>query len=96
MKILSVGLSPLSSKKYRAHFEDGDRKFHVDFGSPNASTWVNGASKETRDNYIKRHSAMEKYDRPDTPASLSRFLTWGESRSLAQNLRAYKSRYNLE
>lgn len=97
MKILSVGLSPLESKKYRAHFEDGERKFHVDFGQPNATTWVNGASKETRENYIKRHSALEKtyWNVPTTPAALSRYLTWGESRSMAENLRAYKKRFNL-
>jgi len=98
MKILSVGLSPLSSKKYRAHFEDGDRKFHVDFGSPNATTWVNGASEQTKQNYIKRHSKIEQayWNIPTTPAALSRYLTWGESRSLAQNLRSFKKRYNLE
>lgn len=95
MKITSVGLSPLPSKKYRAHFEDSDRKFHVDFGQPNATTWVNGASKKTRENYIKRHSAMEKYNRPDSAASLSRYLTWGESRSMSENLREYKKRFNI-
>ena len=97
MKILSVGLSPLSSKKYRAHFEDGDRKFHVDFGQPNATTWVNGASEQTKENYIKRHSALERtyWSIPTTPAALSRYLTWGDSRSMAENLRAYKKRFNL-
>jgi len=98
MKILSVGLSPLSSKKYRAHFEDGERKFHVDFGAPNATTWVNGASEQTRENYIKRHSALERtyWSIPTTPAALSRYLTWGDSRSMAENLRAYKKRFRLD
>ena len=97
MRIISVGLSPLSSKKYRAHFEDEDRKFHVDFGQPNATTLINGASKQLKENYIKRHSKLEQtyWNIPTTPAALSRYLTWGASRNLADNLRAYKKRFNI-
>ena len=50
-----------------------------------------------RKNYIKRHEATEKkfYSDPMRPATLSRFVLWGESTSLKQNIENYKKKFNL-
>jgi hypothetical protein len=97
MKLIKVTESPLATKKLRAHFEDDDRKFHVDFGLKGSNSYIDGASDKTRENYIKRHSVLEKayWNVPSTPAALSRFVIWGDSRSLQKNVSAFKKKFGL-
>ena len=97
MKLIKVDQSPLATKKLRAQFEDGDRRFHVDFGLKGSNSFIDGASEKTRENYIKRHSVLERayWNVPTTPAALSRFIIWGDSRSLQKNVSAYKQKFKI-
>ena len=97
MKLVKVTESPLATKKLRAQFEDGDRRFHVDFGLKGSNSFIDGASEKTRENYIKRHSVLERayWNVPTTPAALSRFIIWGDSRSLQKNVSAYKQKFKI-
>ena len=81
-----------------------DKRFQVDwdgktihFGSPGATTFIDGATEKTRENYFKRHmgNAIEKTRIANlTPSAsvLSAFLLWGESRDLQTNLRRLNER----
>ena len=87
--------SAVKGKRYKAFW--GDRIFH--FGSRGATTYIDGASDIERTNYLKRHRANPvERSRIDnlTPsaATLSAYLLWGESRSLAVNLRRLNSLVN--
>lgn len=60
-----------------------DNKLHtIHFGAKNSTTFLEGASKEKRDNYRKRHAAIllkdgsRAIDKPYSPAMLSYFILW--------------------
>ena len=93
MDVLSLRELPVGSAKrfelvYRVGRMEKPRK--VQFGAQGAHTYLDGASKATRENYRKRHYAQEKkfIDGLIPSAALfSFFLIWGESRSLAKNVK---------
>jgi hypothetical protein len=72
----------------------------VNFGlkNPKRGTFIDHADKELRKNYIARHEVNEKkfYKDPMRAATLSRFILWGNSSSLKQNIENYKNKYNLD
>ena len=43
-----------------------------------------------------RHRVNENHGDPLTPGALSRWLLWGESRSLARNTAAFRRRFRLQ
>ena len=46
--------------------------------------------------YIARHRVNENHGDPLTPGALSRWLLWGESRSLARNTATFRRRFRLQ
>ena len=68
----------------------------VRFGT--ASNYVSNPRKTARDRaaYIARHRVNENHNDPLTPGALSRWLLWGESRSLARNTAAFRRRFRLQ
>jgi hypothetical protein len=93
MEVLSLRELPDSSVKrfeivYRVGSFENPRK--VQFGAQGAHTYLDGASKATRENYRKRHYAQEKkfIDGLIPSAALfSFFLIWGESRVMTKNVK---------
>ena len=84
-------------KKYAAVFLlPNGRQRTVRFGT--ASNYVSNPRKTVRDRaaYIARHRVNENHDDPLTPGALSRWLLWGESRSLARNTAAFRRRFRLQ
>mgnify|MGYP004292366017 CR=1 FL=1 len=73
--------------------ENPKRTIH--FGSKTSRTYVEGASKQDRINYIKRHKVRENWDEINA-GSLSRFLLWGDSVLLSENLKKYLKRFKLK
>jgi hypothetical protein len=78
MKILKLEKSTKEGKKFKAVLDNGKK---VDFGSSVSQTYVEGASKQKRDNYLKRHLAnsTEKNRIENlvmSPALLSAALLW--------------------
>ena len=68
----------------------------VRFGT--GSNYVSNPRKTARDRaaYIARHRVNENHNDPLTPGALSRWLLWGESRSLARNTAAFRRRFRLQ
>ena len=62
------------------------------------SNYVSNPRKTARDRaaYIARHRVNENHGDPLTPGALSRWLLWGESRSLARNTAAFRRRFRLQ
>jgi hypothetical protein len=65
------------NKRFVAIYKD--KKYY--FGSPTGFTFIDGASVQTRDNYLKRHmaNATEKHKIDNfimSPALLSAYVLW--------------------
>ena len=82
--------SPNPEKKYRAIFSDGKK---IDFGQRNADDYTKTKDKEQRTRYLTRHRGNESWNNPKTAGALSRWILWGDSTSLQQNLADFKRRF---
>ena len=102
-KVIEIKNSEAKGKRFVAIFTEAGPKGKskkVNFGlkNPKRGTYIDLGDKEVRKNYIARHEATEKkfYKDPMRPATLSRFILWGETKSLKQNIDNYKKKFNLE
>lgn len=96
MKLLRVEPLKNDDKRFIAIFQtDEGKEKRVKFGQPGANTYLDGASKETRDNYRKRHERDLRTNDPTRPGYLAYYIIWGDSRSLKKNIAEYKNRFNL-
>tara|TARA_S200002703_G_C3715232_1_gene219721 strand:- start:171 stop:476 length:306 start_codon:yes stop_codon:yes gene_type:complete len=101
MKLLKVQRTRGLAKEYVATFQKPDgRKYMRRFGtSSNYATPGSGKTKEDRDNYRARHNANPKSKgaekKADSPFNLSMHILWGESRSVSENVKAYKKRFGV-
>jgi len=85
MKLISVKKTPASSKKKLiAIFDDGMK---ISFGSKGSLTFADGASEQTKNNYIARHKVNEDFHKHG-PAALARWVLWS-SRSIAEGIKNY-------
>ena len=94
MKLVSVTPANDGTHKYKAKFENGRSKT-TKFGASGMDDYTKTGDKEQRARYIQRHSRNENWSDPTSAGALSRYLLWGESTSLMENLRRYRSRFNL-
>ncbi len=98
MKYAQLKKSSVQGKKYTIVFFDAERKKlkTINFGQKNADDFTKTGDKEQRDRYRDRHSnSRENHNVPDTPASASWWILWGNSTSLSANYNAYLRRFNL-
>ena len=93
--------SPKKDKKYMATFvsPNGHTK-SVHFGAAGYENYggVGAArhlSKKRKENYIKRHSAREDFNKPMTAGSLSRWVLWNKP-SFRLSVKDYKRRFNFD
>ena len=98
---LEIKNSQAKGKRFVAIFTDDKGKSKkVNFGlkNPKKGTFIDHGDKELRKNYIARHEVNEKkfYNDPMRAATLSRFILWGNSSSLKQNIETYINKYNLD
>jgi hypothetical protein len=95
MKLLSVSPSHKADKKLDAKFEtDTGRTKVVPFGARGMDDYTKTHDTEQRARYLKRHSDKENWSKLDSPGALSRWILWGESTSLMNNISNYKNRVN--
>ena len=94
---LKIVKSHLAAKKYDAIFtyDDGKTKT-ISFGAAQFSDFLQHKNLQRRDRYIARHSKNEHFNEPMTAGSLSRWILWGPSTSLRENIKSFKNRFNLE
>ena len=74
--------------------EDGKKKT-VKFGT--SSNYVTNPDKTKADRtaYSARHAVRENWKDPMSRGALSRYILWGDSRSIVENTRDYRKRFNL-
>ena len=85
-----------SKKSFQAVFlKDNGKYKKVRFGTE--SNYVLNPSKTPADReaYIARHKVRENWNDPTSPGALSRFLLWGKSRRMKNNIKMYKKKFNI-
>jgi len=87
-----LNMSPRKDKKLVFRMENPKRTIH--FGSKKSQTFVEGASRDKRDKYIKRHKVRENWEEINA-GSLSRFLLWGDSVLITENLEHYLKMFDF-
>lgn len=92
MKLLRVIRSPIAAKKWRAEFDDGT---HTDFGDATMKDYTQHGDAARRASYRARHRKDLETGDPRRAGYLSYYLLWGDSISLATNIRSYKKRFNM-
>ena len=71
------------------------QKKEVHFGQDGANTYVDHATDDERSNYIARHQVNENWTDATSPGALSRYILWGSSRSIQENIKSFKSKFNV-
>ena len=94
-QIIKITKSERQGKKMKATFNDGKI---INFGSSTSQTYVEGATKSKRHNYLQRHlsNKTEKQlitNLKPSPALLSAELLWGKSTDLSKNIAALNKRF---
>ena len=92
MKLIKIIPSQREGKRFVAIFDEPKKTIH--FGYSKGSTYIDHHDKIKRENYIKRHAVRENWDEVNA-GSLSRFLLWGDSKSMNKNLKEYIKKFNL-
>ena len=69
----------------------------IHFGSPPATTYIDGASEQKKDAYIARHSKVkgEDFNKPMTAGSLARWILWGSTRSIRENVKKFRTKFGV-
>ena len=71
------------------------KKRSIHFGSNVSKTFVEGATIEKRNNYLKRHSVNEDWNYIN-PGSLSAGILWGDSNDIQENLKKFMKEFNIK
>tara|TARA_R110000803_G_scaffold49200_2_gene102258 strand:+ start:793 stop:1086 length:294 start_codon:yes stop_codon:yes gene_type:complete len=89
--------SDRSGKKMMATFtKDNGRKKTTHFGQAGADDYTRTKDREQRKRYRSRHKKDLKTGDYTRAGYLSYYILWGESTSLRENIRKYKTRFNLK
>lgn len=111
IELIDIRKSRKAQHKYDAIFEiviDGKKKKHVvSFGAtgfvdytllPSKTEEEQAYARKKRKLYIGRHIKRESElweNDPMSKASLSRWILWGDSQNIDDNIKAYKERFKL-
>ena len=82
-------------KKYEIILMIDGKKRSTHFGSNFSKTFVEGATIEKRNNYLKRHSVNENWNEIN-PGSLSAGILWGDSNDIQENLKHHMKEFNIK
>ena len=93
---LTIKKSHKPEKKYDAIFNDDGHEKTVSFGATGYDDYVLTGNKIKRARYIKRHGHHEDFNDKMSAGALSRWILWGNSTSLNQNIADYKKRFHLQ
>jgi hypothetical protein len=96
-KLIRIVPSANREKKYDAVFEGGKV---VSFGGRRENgvpydDFLSSGNRMKREAYIARHRVNEDWTDPYAAGTLSRYLLWGDSRKLSENLAAYRKRFSV-
>jgi len=89
--------SDKAGKKLMATFtRENGRKKSVHFGSAGMDDYTITKDKAQRKRYLDRHRKNENWSNPESAGALSRWILWGNSTSRQENIRSFKSKFNLK
>ena len=91
--LISFKKSTKKDKKYTMVFRNPTRTLH--FGSKTSKTFTEGGSEEKKQAYLKRHRVNEDWTKINA-GSASRFILWGDSKSVDKNLDDYIKRFKIK
>ena len=103
MKLISIKKSDRENKKYMAKFCmckgeskccDKDKKI-VHFGQKGSSTYIDHKDDKKKDAYLARHKKDLETKDPTKAGYLSYYILWGDSKSIRENIKSFKKRFNL-
>ena len=95
MKLVKIVPSTRQDKRMMAVFKDGEKERTTHFGFRGGSTYIDNKSQQKRAAYIARHRVNENFNDPDSAGALARWILWGRSTSLRENIKAFKRKFNL-
>lgn len=97
MTKLTIKKSDKSGKKYMAIFtKDNGRSKTTHFGQAGAPDYTLTGDKTRRKAYRDRHRKDLNTGDSTRAGYLSFFILWGESKSIRENIRNYKRRFNYK
>lgn len=87
-------------KKFKAVFRDSktNKKKTLHFGAKGMSDFTIHKDENRKKRYLARHNpkkTKERWDIPDTPGSLSRWVLWNKP-TLQGSINDYKKRFKLK
>lgn len=94
---LNIVLSDSKNKRLKAVIKDAGTnvKQTIHFGAKDGSTYIDHGDKTKRQNYIKRHQALNEDWDSINAGSLSRYILWGEHTDINRNINDYKRKFRL-
>ena len=96
MKMI-IKKSTKPGKDYMAIFtRDNGRTKTTHFGDSNLAHYTSSATMEQRTRYRNRHRKDLKTNDPTRAGYLSYYILWGNSKSIRENIKNYKKRFNLK
>jgi hypothetical protein len=95
LKLVSLKRSDQKGKKYKATFQEGKRSKTTHFGAKGMDDYTLTHDKDQRSRYRQRHKKDLKTHDPTRAGFLSYYLLWGNSTSLKQNLKTFKSKFHV-
>jgi len=63
------------------------------FGS-RGSSFIDHGDEDKKINYLKRHAKNEDWNNPYTPGSLSKWILWGNHKTLDANHQEYMKKFD--
>ncbi len=101
MVSVKISKSTKSGKKYMATFtrDNGNgtkRTKTTHFGSAGMDDYTKTKDKAQRKRYLDRHRKNENWNNYESAGSLSRYILWGNSTSIRENIKTYKNKFNLK
>jgi hypothetical protein len=87
-----IKASTRKGKRFMATFNNGKT---IHFGLKNGSTYIDDGDKIKRENYIKRHAVNEDFNNAYSASALSRWLLWGDYKTLDENHQAFMKKFRV-
>ena len=99
VKFVRLSRSSKPEKKYMVELEtDAGRRKVIHFGDASMKDYTLFSAAERAERkkaYLARHESREDWNDPTTPGFWSRWVLWGDTPSVQQNLKLTLSRFRL-
>jgi len=95
LRLKTLRKSRTKGKKWDAVFDKDGKERVVPFGAVGYSDYTKHKDVTRRARYIKRHTGKgERWGKPDTPGSLSRWILWNKP-SLSASVADFKKKFHV-